>query len=126
MWVTDRLHPDYFSQLWSFTFGRIGEDWMFLALLGIIMALLSYLMDRVIFYCSFTRAELFKWSGDDVAIKYMTWTSTSVVLILFATGFVHLVAPQAIGSGIPEIKTIQRGVILKEYATATMLVRMMT
>jgi chloride channel 2 len=87
---------------------------MFLALLGIIMALLSYLMDRVIFYCSFTRSELFRLSGNDVAIKYVTWTSTSVVLILFATGFVHLVAPQAVGSGIPEIKTIQRGVILKE------------
>ena len=97
------------------TFGRIGEDWVFLALLGIIMALLSYLMDRVIFYCTFTRMELFRLSGDDVAVKFMTWISTSVVLILFATGFVHLVAPQAIGSGIPEIKTIQRGVILKEY-----------
>lgn len=88
---------------------------MFLALLGIIMALLSYMMDRVIHYCTFTKAELFKLSGDNVAIKYMTWTSTSMILILFATGFVHLVAPQAIGSGIPEIKTIQRGVILKEY-----------
>lgn len=121
MWEPDLLPPEFLSQLWSLTFGRIGEDWMFLALLGIIMALLSYLMDRVIFYCSFTRAELFKWSGDDVAIKYMTWTSTSMVLILFATGFVHLVAPQAIGSGIPEIKTIQRGVILKEYAAVITL-----
>jgi hypothetical protein len=34
-----------------------------------------------------------------------------------SAGFVHVVAPQAIGSGIPEMKTILRGVVLKEYLT---------
>lgn len=105
---------DCLSGFWNRTFARIGEDWVFLALLGIIMALLSYIMDRVIYYCSTTRMYLFHLSGDDVRIKYLSWTSSSVALILFATGFVHLTAPQAIGSGIPEIKTILRGVILKE------------
>jgi hypothetical protein len=57
---------------------------------------------------------IFEMSGNDPTMKYLTWTSSSVVLILFATGFVHLTAPQAIGSGIPEIKTILRGVVLKE------------
>jgi chloride channel 2 len=71
-------------------------------------------MDRVIYYCSTTREYLFDLSGEDVRIKYLAWTSSSVLLILFATGFVHIIAPQAIGSGIPEIKTILRGVILKE------------
>ena len=78
------------------------------------MALLSYLMDRVIYYCTKTRMYLFEMSSNDPTMKYLTWTSSSVVLILFATGFVHLIAPQAIGSGIPEIKTILRGVVLKE------------
>lgn len=107
-------HSGYISCLWTHTFARIGEDWVFLALLGIIMALLSYLMDRVIYYCTKTRLYLFEMSGNDPTMKYLTWTSSSVVLILFATGFVHLTAPQAIGSGIPEIKTILRGVVLKE------------
>ena len=35
------------------------------------------------------------------------------ILVLFTAGFVHVVAPQAIGSGIPEMKTIMRGVVLK-------------
>ena len=72
--------------------------------------------------------------------------SLPVFLVLFSTGFVHVVAPQvipksnqeqfeikqnrldrfwdskfaafqAIGSGIPEMKTILRGVVLKEYLT---------
>lgn len=34
----------------------------------------------------------------------------------------HLVAPQSIGSGIPEMKTILRGVTLKEYLTFKTLV----
>lgn len=43
-------------------------------------------------------------------------------LILFSAGFVHLIAPQSIGSGIPEMKTILRGVTLKEYLTFKTLV----
>ncbi len=35
----------YFSIFWKHTFAKIGEDWVFLALLGIIMALLSFVMD---------------------------------------------------------------------------------
>ncbi|XP_011065740.1 PREDICTED: chloride channel protein 2 isoform X4 [Acromyrmex echinatior] len=45
-----------------------------------------------------------------------------VCLILFSAGFVHIVAPQSIGSGIPEMKTILRGVALKEYLTFRTLV----
>lgn len=31
---------------------RLGEDWVFLALLGIIMALLSFIMDKGISICT--------------------------------------------------------------------------
>ena len=37
--------------IWSRTFAKIGEDWAFLALLGIIMALLSFTMDLGIYMC---------------------------------------------------------------------------
>lgn len=54
--------------------------------------------------------------------QYIAWVSLPVSLILFSAGFVHLVAPQSIGSGIPEMKTILRGVALKEYLTFKTLV----
>lgn len=38
--------------LWKHTGARLGEDWVFLALLGIIMALISYAMDRGISMCN--------------------------------------------------------------------------
>ncbi|KAK6056735.1 hypothetical protein COOONC_05756 [Cooperia oncophora] len=43
-------------------------------------------------------------------------------MVAAAATFVHYVSPQAIGSGIPEMKTIIRGVILKDYLTFRTLV----
>ena len=40
------------SFTWRNTFAKIGEDWVFLALLGIIMALLSYIMDYGVSMCN--------------------------------------------------------------------------
>ena len=44
--------------LWRHTFARIGEDWVFLALLGIIMALVSFAMDYTISLCGHARLGL--------------------------------------------------------------------
>jgi hypothetical protein len=41
-----------FSFVWRHTFARLGEDWVFLALLGIIMAFISFFMDRGISMCN--------------------------------------------------------------------------
>uniref|UniRef100_A0A6Q2Y810 Chloride channel protein 2 n=1 Tax=Esox lucius TaxID=8010 RepID=A0A6Q2Y810_ESOLU len=58
----------------KFLISRVGEDWIFLILLGLFMALVSWVMDYAIAIC-------------------------------------------LEGSGIPEMKTILRGVVLKEYLT---------
>ncbi|EAT42523.1 AAEL005950-PA, partial [Aedes aegypti] len=110
------------SWLWRNTFARLGEDWVFLALLGIIMALLSYVMDKGISMCTNSRVWLYRDLTNHPVAQYLAWVSLPVCLILFSAGFVHLVAPQSIGSGIPEMKTILRGVALKEYLTFKTLV----
>ena len=103
--------------LWRHTFARIGEDWVFLALLGIIMALVSFAMDYTISLCGHARLWLVNDLVTNIYIQFLAWVSLPVLLILFSAGFVHIVAPQAIGSGIPEMKVILRGVVLKEYLT---------
>ncbi|KAJ8917377.1 hypothetical protein NQ315_002401 [Exocentrus adspersus] len=164
--------------IWKNTFAKLGEDWVFLALLGIIMAVISFIMDRGISICSNARIWLYRDLSMHPATQYVAWISLPVCLILFATGFVQLVAPQSIGkridlsesgvffklgtfvhspwkhpmdfcfanrlengafcsyflvniigvnksfkgSGIPEMKTILRGVALKEYLTFRTLV----
>lgn len=79
-------------------------------------------------------------------LQYLAWVTYPVVLITFSAGFTQILAPQAVGtvgeegraeveppemgtsnnspgtvptpgSGIPEMKTILRGVVLKEYLT---------
>ncbi|XP_050317148.1 chloride channel protein 2 isoform X7 [Bactrocera neohumeralis] len=110
------------SWIWKRTFARLGEDWVFLALLGVIMAFVSYVVDKGINVCTNARVWLYRDLTSQPITQYFAWVSLPVCLILFSAGFVHLVAPQSIGSGIPEMKTILRGVALKEYLTFKTLV----
>uniref|UniRef100_A0A4W6DD99 Chloride voltage-gated channel 1 n=1 Tax=Lates calcarifer TaxID=8187 RepID=A0A4W6DD99_LATCA len=95
----------------------MGEDWIFLVLLGLTMALVSWSMD----YASAKSLQAYKWMHGElkgnVALQYLAWVTYPMILVMFASLFCHLVSPQAIGSGIPELKTILRGVVLKEYLT---------
>ena len=43
------------KNVWKHTFAKIGEDWVFLALLGIIMAIISFAMDYGISKCNMSR-----------------------------------------------------------------------
>ncbi|XP_067615143.1 chloride channel protein 2 isoform X4 [Eurosta solidaginis] len=110
------------SWIWKHTFARLGEDWVFLALLGVIMAFVSYVVDKGINVCTNARVWLYRDLTSQPITQYLAWVSLPVCLILFSAGFVHLIAPQSIGSGIPEMKTILRGVALKEYLTFKTLV----
>uniref|UniRef100_A0AAY4A272 Chloride channel protein n=1 Tax=Denticeps clupeoides TaxID=299321 RepID=A0AAY4A272_9TELE len=96
---------------------KLGEDWLFLVLLGLTMALVSWSMD----YASAKSLQAYKWVHAElkgnVALQYLAWITYPVILITFSSVFCNLVAPQSIGSGIPELKTILRGVVLKEYLT---------
>ena len=108
--------------LWQHTFARLGEDWVFLAILGMIMALVSFAMDYTIALCNNARLWLIQDLVSNVYLQFLGWVTLPTVLILFSTGFVHVIAPQAIGSGIPEMKVILRGVVLKEYLTFKTLI----
>uniref|UniRef100_A0A8C7LKU5 Chloride voltage-gated channel 2 n=1 Tax=Oncorhynchus kisutch TaxID=8019 RepID=A0A8C7LKU5_ONCKI len=92
------------SRCQKFLISRVGEDWIFLILLGLVMAL---------------RYSWWMYGGlnSNMLLQYLAWVTYPVVLITFSAGFTQILAPQAVGSGIPEMKTILRGVVLKEYLT---------
>ncbi|XP_042636147.1 chloride channel protein 1 [Catharus ustulatus] len=96
---------------------KLGEDWIFLVLLGLVMALVSWGVD----YASAKTIQAYKWTyralHPNIPLQYVVWVAFPLGLILFAASFCHFVSPQAVGSGIPELKTIMRGVVLKEYLT---------
>eukprot|EP00069_Balaena_mysticetus_P001932 bmy_15500T0 len=96
---------------------KLGEDWIFLVLLGLLMALISWCMD----YVSAKTLQAYKWTyyqmQPNLPLQFLVWVTFPLILILFSALFCHLISPQAVGSGIPEMKTILRGVVLKEYLT---------
>uniref|UniRef100_A0A4W4DT19 Chloride channel protein 2 n=1 Tax=Electrophorus electricus TaxID=8005 RepID=A0A4W4DT19_ELEEL len=101
----------------KFLISRVGEDWIFLILLGLVMALVSWVMDFCIALCLQAQKWMYGGLDSNLVLQYLAWVTYPVVLISFSAGFTHIVAPQAAGSGIPEMKTILRGVVLKEYLT---------
>ncbi|XP_048882515.1 chloride channel protein 1 isoform X1 [Brienomyrus brachyistius] len=105
------------ARIQKYLITKLGEDWIFLVLLGFTMALVSWSMD----YASARSLQVYKWMyrelRENVLLQFLAWVTYPMVLIIFSSLFCHLVAPQSVGSGIPEIKTILRGVILKEYLT---------
>ncbi|XP_072535266.1 chloride channel protein 1 [Salminus brasiliensis] len=108
---------DCLGRVQKYIITKLGEDWLFLVLLGLTMALVSWSMD----YASAKSLQAYKWMHAElkgnVPLQYLAWVTYPIILIVFSSLFCHLVAPQAIGSGIPELKTILRGVVLKEYLT---------
>ncbi|XP_075794194.1 chloride channel protein 2 isoform X2 [Pelodiscus sinensis] len=101
----------------KFLISKVGEDWIFLILLGLVMALVSWAMDFAIATCLQAQKWMYGGLDTNIFLQYMAWITYPVVLITFSAGFTQILAPQAVGSGIPEMKTILRGVVLKEYLT---------
>ncbi|NWX42074.1 CLCN2 protein, partial [Steatornis caripensis] len=104
-------------QCQRFLISKVGEDWVFLILLGLVMALLSWAMDFAIATCLQAQKWMYGGLDTNVLLQYLAWVTYPTVLITFSAGFTQILAPQAVGSGIPEMKTILRGVVLKEYLT---------
>ncbi|XP_062336782.1 chloride channel protein 2a isoform X2 [Osmerus eperlanus] len=105
------------SRCQKFLISRVGEDWIFLILLGLLMALVSWVMDYAIAFCQQAQKWMYGGLDSNMLLQYLVWVTYPVVLITFSAGFTQILAPQAVGSGIPEMKTILRGVVLKEYLT---------
>ncbi|NXC43326.1 CLCKB protein, partial [Penelope pileata] len=94
---------------------RVGEDWYFLFVLGVLMATISFMMDLIVFRLSEAHRWLYREIGDYLVLKYLSWTIYPVAMAAFSTGFAQSITPHSGGSGIPELKTILSGVMLEEY-----------
>ncbi|XP_065842216.1 chloride channel protein 2-like isoform X2 [Oscarella lobularis] len=99
----------------QFVVRHIGEDWLFLLVLGLLMAFLSFVLDYLIEKCQQAHVWLYGNLTEIAILQYVIWIAFPIVLISFSVGYTHLVSPNAIGSGIPEMKTVLRGISLSEY-----------
>jgi len=99
---------------------------VFLFLMGSIMAGLSFLIDEAIehlqeshyiFYQGIKEEHLGNFAG------YFVWVIFPLILVLLSVFSTNKISPAAVGSGIPEMKTILRSpTIHKEYIKARVLI----
>ncbi|NXK14054.1 CLCKB protein, partial [Herpetotheres cachinnans] len=94
---------------------RVGEDWYFLFMLGVLMATISFMMDILASRLYEAHRWLYQEVGDILVLKYLSWTMYPMALAAFSTGFSQSITPHSGGSGIPELKTILTGVVLEDY-----------
>lgn len=94
---------------------RVGEDWYFLFILGVLMATISFTMDIIVARLYAAHSWLYREIGDIGVLKYLSWTLYPTALAAFSTGFSQSITPHSGGSGIPELKTILMGVVLEDY-----------
>ncbi|XP_019367520.1 PREDICTED: chloride channel protein ClC-Kb-like [Gavialis gangeticus] len=94
---------------------RVGEDWYFLFALGVIMAMISFVMDFTVTTLLNAHRWLYQELGDYLVLKYLSWTMYPIALAAFSTGYAQSITPHSGGSGIPELKTILTGVMLEDY-----------
>ncbi|NXQ25700.1 CLCKB protein, partial [Alaudala cheleensis] len=94
---------------------RVGEDWYFLFILGVLMAIISFTMDIIVTRLHSAHMWLYREIGDIGVLKYLSWTLYPMTLAAFSTGFSQSITPHSGGSGIPELKTILMGVVLEDY-----------
>ncbi|XP_043301316.1 chloride channel protein ClC-Kb isoform X3 [Cervus canadensis] len=94
---------------------RVGEDWYFLTVLGVLMALISFTMSFTVRRVVRAHQWLYREIGDSHLLRYLSWTVYPVALVSFSSGFSQSITPFSGGSGIPELKTILSGVVLEDY-----------
>ncbi|XP_064385075.1 chloride channel protein 2-like [Halichondria panicea] len=90
-------------------------DWVFIFVLGILMAGLSFGLDYIISKILTAQHILSLQLVESPFVQYLFWVSFSLVFILFSVSVVQAISTHAIGSGIPEMKTILRGIRIPGY-----------
>ncbi|PAV88998.1 hypothetical protein WR25_14953 isoform D [Diploscapter pachys] len=109
---------------------EILADWLFLLFLGVVCAFINIFIEMLIFNLQevqrltvslpFFHFNPSSWAF--LVISFISWSIYTVGLVAASATFAHYVSVQAIGSGIPEIKTIIRGVVLKNYLSFSTLI----
>ncbi|VDK85222.1 unnamed protein product, partial [Onchocerca ochengi] len=108
--------------------GMLLMDWIFLAGLGVAMAVLSLILDygvdklqtyHVVVMEYFNNTQF---ATTDTLMPYAAWLIYATVLLMLAAFIVHYLSINAMGSGIPEVKTIIQGVHLKKHLSFRTLI----
>ncbi|KAI6230001.1 Chloride channel protein clh-3 [Aphelenchoides fujianensis] len=110
---------------------NVAWEWTLLALIGVGMACVSICMDLLIDLIGDLHGEwqlLIRPSKEGLWTEistFLVYVSFIVLLVVLSVCIVQAISLEAVGSGIPEMKTVLRGVQLDGYLTARTLVSLL-
>lgn len=87
-------------------FFLFGSEWVFLASVGITTAVLVFCMDFALDYVN--RGRMLAIGAVPPAAGYFIWLLIMAVMTCGSVFLTHKISPIAVGSGIPEMKTVLR------------------
>ncbi|KRY19451.1 Chloride channel protein 2 [Trichinella patagoniensis] len=101
----------------------INNDWIILIVLGASVAVLSFAVDVAVSALNKARLHLYRTAAEtNIFAGIASWVLPIVGMVILSMIISQRISPYAAGSGISEIKTILRGVVLKEYLTLKTLI----
>ncbi|KRY64934.1 Chloride channel protein [Trichinella pseudospiralis] len=101
----------------------INNDWIILIVLGASVAVLSFAVDVAVSALNKARLHLYTTAAEtNIFAGIASWVLPIVGMVILSMIISQRISPYAAGSGISEIKTILRGVVLKEYLTLKTLI----
>lgn len=102
------------------------EDWFISALLGIITAVMSIGIDICIEYLNHFRITIFHNARNvNEYFGFVVWLLYITGLVWLASVVCYAFGKQAVGSGIPEVKVIIHGFVMKNYLSLKTLIAKM-
>ncbi|XP_029291807.1 chloride channel K [Cottoperca gobio] len=96
-----------------------GMEWYGYAVLGILTAILSFLMDMSVTKLLRAHQWLYMKLEGNSLLQFFCWTLYPACLCAVASSFSHNICPFSTGSGIPEVRTMLAGIEMPHYLSLT-------
>ncbi|XP_049921345.1 chloride channel K [Epinephelus moara] len=96
-----------------------GMEWYGYAALGILTAILSFLMDLCVAKLLGAHQWLYMKLEGNSLLQFFCWTLYPACLCAVASSFSHNICPFSTGSGIPEVRTMLAGIEMPHYLSLT-------
>nr|XP_046253152.1 chloride channel K isoform X3 [Scatophagus argus] len=96
-----------------------GVEWYGYAALGILTALLSFLMDLSVTKLLRAHQWLYMKLEGNSLLQFFCWTLYPACLCAVSSSFSHNICPFSTGSGVPEVRTMLAGFEMPHYLSLT-------
>ncbi|XP_031142756.1 chloride channel K [Sander lucioperca] len=96
-----------------------GMEWYCYAALGILTAILSFLMDLSVTKLLRAHQWLYMQLEGNSLLQFFCWTLYPACICAVSSSFSHNICPFSTGSGIPELRTMLAGIEMPQYLSLT-------